>query len=188
MLERTLASADAARQRAQEFTRKEVAPLKIGLAPSISPSLLLEPVAEIAKFVPGLHVQLREETAEKLVNLLLEGEINVAMVGEQVCTKQHLVLRFLSIDLLQHFAHVCRNRLLIQREKITQSRGPVAPGFDQLLLQQGNSRGIVVAQKPHDGVLVEHVSFYDFRSARARMLNPPRARSEPLPAGISDAT
>jgi len=82
MLERTLASADAARQRAREFRRKEVAPLKIGLAPSISPSLLLEPVAEIAKFVPGLHVQLWEETAEKLASLLLKGEINAAMVGE----------------------------------------------------------------------------------------------------------
>ena len=82
MLERTLTSADAVRQRAQEFRRKEVAPLKIGLAPSISPSLVLEPVAEIAKFVPGLRVQLREETAEKLVDLLLEGEINAAMVGE----------------------------------------------------------------------------------------------------------
>jgi DNA-binding transcriptional LysR family regulator len=33
MLERTLASAEAVRRRAREFQRKEVAPLKIGLAP-----------------------------------------------------------------------------------------------------------------------------------------------------------
>lgn len=82
MLERTLASAEAVRRRAQEFQRKEVAPLKIGLAPSISASLVLDPIAEIAKFVPGLHVELREGTAEKLVELLLEGEINAAMVGD----------------------------------------------------------------------------------------------------------
>ena len=82
MLERTLASAEAARRRAQEFQRKEVAPLKIGLAPSISASLVLDPIAEIAKFVPGLHVELREGTAEKLIELLLEGEINAAMVGD----------------------------------------------------------------------------------------------------------
>ena len=43
MLERTLASAEAVRRRAQEFQRKEVAPLKIGLAPSISVSLVLDP-------------------------------------------------------------------------------------------------------------------------------------------------
>jgi DNA-binding transcriptional LysR family regulator len=82
MLERTLASAEAVRRRAQEFQRKDVAPLKIGLAPSISASLVLDPIAEIAKFVPGLHVELREGAAKKLVDLLLEGEINVAMVGD----------------------------------------------------------------------------------------------------------
>jgi len=82
MLERTLASAEAVRRRAQEFQRKEVAPLKIGLAPSISASLVLGPIAEIAKFVPGLHVELREGAAKKLVDLLLEGEINAAMVGD----------------------------------------------------------------------------------------------------------
>ncbi|RAZ89007.1 LysR family transcriptional regulator [Mesorhizobium hawassense] len=82
MLEGTLASAQAVRHRAQEFQRKEVAPLKIGLAPSISASLVLDPIAEIAKFVPGLHVELREGSAEKLVGLLLEGEINAAMVGD----------------------------------------------------------------------------------------------------------
>jgi DNA-binding transcriptional LysR family regulator len=82
MLARTLASAEAVRRRAQEFQRKEVAPLRIGLAPSISVSLVLDPIAEISKLVPGLHVELREGAAEKLVDLLLEGEINVAMVGD----------------------------------------------------------------------------------------------------------
>ena len=82
MLARTLASAETARRRAKEFQRKEVAPLKIGLAPSISASLVLDPIAEIAKFVPGLHVELRQGSAEKLVDLLLEGEINAAMVGD----------------------------------------------------------------------------------------------------------
>ena len=75
-------TAEAVRRRAQEFQRKDVAPLKIGLAPSISASLVLDPIAEIAKFVPGLHVELREGAAEKLVDLLLEGEINAAIVGD----------------------------------------------------------------------------------------------------------
>ena len=82
MLEHTLASAETVRRRAREFQRKEVAPLKIGLAHSISASLVLDPIAEIAKFVPGLHVELCEGAAEKLIELLLEGEINVAMVGD----------------------------------------------------------------------------------------------------------
>jgi DNA-binding transcriptional LysR family regulator len=82
MLERTLASAETVRRRAREFQRKEVAPLKIGLAPCISASLVLDPIAETAKFVPGLHVELREGAAEKLVELLLEGKISAAMVGD----------------------------------------------------------------------------------------------------------
>jgi DNA-binding transcriptional LysR family regulator len=82
MLERTLASAEAVLRRAQEFQRKEVAPLKIGLAPSISASLVLDPIADIAKFVSGLQVELREEAAEDLVELLLEGEINAALTGD----------------------------------------------------------------------------------------------------------
>ncbi|NLS03637.1 LysR family transcriptional regulator [Rhizobium sp. P32RR-XVIII] len=82
MLERALASTEAVRRRAREFQQKEVAPLTIGLAPSISASLVLEPIAEIRKFVPGLHVELREEQPSRLVELLLEGEVNVALVGD----------------------------------------------------------------------------------------------------------
>src|SRR5262249_5450485 len=82
MLERALASTEAVRRRAREFQQKERARLAIGLAPSISASLVLEPIAEICKFVPGLHVELREEQPSRLVKLLLEGDINVALVGD----------------------------------------------------------------------------------------------------------
>jgi DNA-binding transcriptional LysR family regulator len=81
MLERALASTEAVRRRAREFQQKEMAPLAIGLAPSISASLVLEPIAEISQYVPGLNVELREESPNRLVELLLEGDINVAFVG-----------------------------------------------------------------------------------------------------------
>src|SRR5262249_15634328 len=54
MLELALASIESVGRRARQFQQKEVAPLAIGLAPSISASLVLEPIAEIRKFVPGL--------------------------------------------------------------------------------------------------------------------------------------
>lgn len=81
ILERMLASAEDVRRRAREFQTKEVAPLRIGLAPSISASLLLEPIAEIGKSVRGLRVELREDTAQNLVESLLDGQINAALVG-----------------------------------------------------------------------------------------------------------
>jgi DNA-binding transcriptional LysR family regulator len=90
MLERTLASAEAARRRAREFQKKEVAPLRIGLAPSISASLVLEPIAETEKVVPGLRVELREDTTERLVEWLLGGEINAAMVGDVVAVPERI--------------------------------------------------------------------------------------------------
>jgi DNA-binding transcriptional LysR family regulator len=82
MLERAFASTESVRQLAREFQQKEVAPLAIGLAPSISASLVLESIAEVRKFVPGLDVELREEMPDRLVELLLEGEVNVALVGD----------------------------------------------------------------------------------------------------------
>jgi DNA-binding transcriptional LysR family regulator len=82
MLEKALASTEAVRRRARQFQQKEVASLVIGLAPSISASLVLEPIAEIRKFVPGLRIELREEATDDLIELLLEGEINVALVGD----------------------------------------------------------------------------------------------------------
>jgi DNA-binding transcriptional LysR family regulator len=82
MLERALACVEGARLKAEEFQGKFVAPLKIGLAPSISVSLLLRPITEIVKSLPGLRVELRADTAEKLIDLLLGGEINAALVGD----------------------------------------------------------------------------------------------------------
>lgn len=34
------------------------------------------------RVLPGLHVELREEPPRRLVELLLEGEANVALVGD----------------------------------------------------------------------------------------------------------
>jgi DNA-binding transcriptional LysR family regulator len=82
MLERALASTESVRHLARKFQQKEVAPLAIGLAPSISASLVLEPIAEIRNYVPGLQAELREEPPSRLVELLLEGEVNVALVGD----------------------------------------------------------------------------------------------------------
>jgi DNA-binding transcriptional LysR family regulator len=84
VLEATLSSADAARHRAREFHKREIAPLTIGVAPSVSTTLALRLIAEISKSVPGLSVQLSEEGTGKLFDLLLRGEINAALVGD-VC-------------------------------------------------------------------------------------------------------
>ena len=82
MFERTLAAADAVRQHAEEFRRKKVAPLKIGLSPCVSATLAMAPLAELAERMPGLQVELVEARKDQLPQLLLEGAVNVALVGD----------------------------------------------------------------------------------------------------------
>lgn len=82
MLERTLGAAEAAQQRAKQYKRREIAPLKIGLARSVSPSVLMTSLSRTAISIPGLQVELIESSGEHLNNMLLEGEINVAVSGD----------------------------------------------------------------------------------------------------------
>jgi DNA-binding transcriptional LysR family regulator len=82
MLQNMIAAADAARLHAREFQRKEIAPLKIGLTPCVSAKLIERPLFEIARLMPGLRVEIVEESTERLANMLLEGDIAAALVGE----------------------------------------------------------------------------------------------------------
>lgn len=80
MLERTLASAEAVRMTAREFGRREVAPLRIGLSPSVSAALILQPLKEVSAHVPGLQLELCEASPEGLTAMLLSGELNAALM------------------------------------------------------------------------------------------------------------
>ena len=82
MVERTLAAAEAVRLSAREFHRKDIAPLRIALAPYISATLLIQPLAEITRVIPGLQVELVETSEEQLAELLLGGEVSAALSGE----------------------------------------------------------------------------------------------------------
>jgi DNA-binding transcriptional LysR family regulator len=75
-----IAQADAARSVSREYQRKENAPLKIGLTSCVSANLLVSPLAEVARFVPGLQVDIVEEPY-RLVEKIYEGEINAALIG-----------------------------------------------------------------------------------------------------------
>jgi DNA-binding transcriptional LysR family regulator len=82
MLERTLTAADAVRLHALDYQRKEIAPLRIGIVPSICPKIVMAPLTEIDRAIPGLRIEMLEAAAERLVEMLLAGDINVAVVGE----------------------------------------------------------------------------------------------------------
>jgi DNA-binding transcriptional LysR family regulator len=84
MLERAYAAAESVHTLAVEFQRKEVAPLKIALASCVSAAIIEAPLVEIARFMPGLQVELVEAEPAALTELLLEGAVNAAISGDEL--------------------------------------------------------------------------------------------------------
>jgi DNA-binding transcriptional LysR family regulator len=83
-LEKVFAAAEAVRLQARGYKKKTIAPLKIGLVPSVSAALITDLLLELARIIPDLRVDLREADANGLVAMLLDGEINAALVGDLV--------------------------------------------------------------------------------------------------------
>jgi DNA-binding transcriptional LysR family regulator len=84
MLERTYVAAESVHTLAVEFRRKEIAPLKIALASCVSAAIIEAPLIEIARFMPGLQVELIEEEPTVLSELLLDGTVNAAISGHEL--------------------------------------------------------------------------------------------------------
>jgi DNA-binding transcriptional LysR family regulator len=81
MLEQSVAFADTARFRAKEYQDKEIAPLRIGLAPTVSAAIIVDPLVELARFVPGLEIDILERAPEQMADALLDGEVHAGIVG-----------------------------------------------------------------------------------------------------------
>ena len=54
-LEKIFAAAEAVRLQARGYQKKTIAPLKIGLVPSVSAALIAELLAELARIIPDLR-------------------------------------------------------------------------------------------------------------------------------------
>src|ERR1700754_3409153 len=68
-LEQIFAAAEAVRLQAQGYQKKTIAPLKIGLVPSVSATLIMELLLELARVIPDLRVDLHEADAKGLFSL-----------------------------------------------------------------------------------------------------------------------
>jgi DNA-binding transcriptional LysR family regulator len=81
-LERVYVASESVRASAEEFQRRKVAPLQIALESCISASILEAPLIEVAKFVPGLQVELFEGELSEIDEMLLSGVVSAALVGD----------------------------------------------------------------------------------------------------------
>lgn len=84
MLERAYVAAESVHTLAVEFQRKEIAPLKIALASCVSAAIMEAPLSEIARFMPGLQVELIEEEPAAISELLMDGSVNAAISGHEL--------------------------------------------------------------------------------------------------------
>lgn len=119
MFETTLTAAESIRLQADDFRHKAVAPLKIGLSPCISASLVATPLLQIAETMPGLQVELEEASPKQLIEMLLEGHVNAAICADDV---ESLPDR---IDFWRLFEE--RFTVLVARQGMLSGDGPI-PG------------------------------------------------------------
>lgn len=83
MLEQAYTAAESVRVSAEEFQRKTVAPLKIAIGACVSASIIESPLADIARAMPGLQVELVEAEPHNVVDMLLNGDVNAAIAGDE---------------------------------------------------------------------------------------------------------
>jgi DNA-binding transcriptional LysR family regulator len=81
-LERVYVASESVRALAEEFQPRKVGPLQIALASCISASILEAALIEVAKFVPGLQVELIEGEPAEIDNMLLSGVVSAAIIGD----------------------------------------------------------------------------------------------------------
>jgi DNA-binding transcriptional LysR family regulator len=84
MLQRAYAAAESVRTSAEALQRNEIAPLKIGLAPCVSAAVIEAPLIEIDRFMPGLEVEIVEAEPTALSALLLNGDVDAAICGDEL--------------------------------------------------------------------------------------------------------
>jgi len=80
-LEQALSLTELARAEAIDFAAMSTASLTLGVMCTIGPSRLISLIEHLATRVPHLELKLREASGRQVVDLLLAGEIDVALLG-----------------------------------------------------------------------------------------------------------
>jgi DNA-binding transcriptional LysR family regulator len=80
LLEQASAAAQCAREQAQAFKKRDIAPLRLGLDYSIAASVLTPVLGELAAKIKGFELIMRQNSSGDACRLLLEGTIDSAVV------------------------------------------------------------------------------------------------------------
>ncbi len=80
-LQRMLDASHAATEHAEQFATMETAHLDLGVMCTIGPSQLVGVLGELSQSVPQLDVRLHDASGSQLVERLMSGEIDIAIIG-----------------------------------------------------------------------------------------------------------
>jgi DNA-binding transcriptional LysR family regulator len=82
LLEQTYAAALAAKEQAAAFKRRDSAPLRLGLGASIAAAVLAPVLGEMHQRIKGLALTLKQAGTDALIDQLLDGQLDVAVLVE----------------------------------------------------------------------------------------------------------
>lgn len=81
LLERCFESASTAKALANSIGRQEVSPLSMAVSHTVNLEIAMKPVTELFRSVPGLQLQLRRGGGREVLEMLKEGEAEIALAG-----------------------------------------------------------------------------------------------------------
>ena len=80
-LERIHASSEVAREEAMAFWDRDKAPLRLGVMCTIGPDRTVDLFARLRSEIPSLDVELKEAPGSALVEHLMDGDLDIALIG-----------------------------------------------------------------------------------------------------------
>ena len=80
-LRQIVGAADEARDQAREFRDKNIASLQLGLSPTVSASIIVEPLTELARAIPALKIEMIEQMDDQMPGALMAGGIHGGIAG-----------------------------------------------------------------------------------------------------------
>lgn len=81
LMERCFDSAATAKELARSLAGNEVMPLAVAISHSVNVELLMQPIAELFRTLPGLSLKLLHGSGEEVLAMLKGGEADIAVAG-----------------------------------------------------------------------------------------------------------
>lgn len=81
LMQRCFDSALTAKALAKSMAKEELAPLSVAVSHSVNVELLMAPIAELFRAIPGLQLKLQHGDGADILNLMKEGGADIAVAG-----------------------------------------------------------------------------------------------------------